>query len=264
MRGSLRQRGKNSWRLTLEFGYRRDPDTGKLKRIQKYETYRGTKKQAEARLNELTHDVQHDTYIAPDKRTVGEWLTAWVDLAIKPPQRTRRAYDTYQSVITLHLKPKLGDIRLQQLRVIDVEKFLAEKGETLGPAMLEKVFTVLSSALKAAVKSGLVARNVASAVSNKPRAPEDHAEAVSNCWSAEDAATFLAYVRKVGPQPAAFVALALDSGMRKSELAGLQWSDVDLAHGRVLVQRQLLTGGEKPVFTVPKGKRARTIDIAPE
>src|SRR5262249_47183455 len=67
-----------------------------------------------------------------------------------------------------------------------------------------------------------------------------------------------------GPQPAAFFALALDSGMRKSELAGLQWPDVDLVQGRVLVQRQLLTGGETPVFIQPKGKRARAIELAPE
>src|SRR5581483_3425865 len=104
MRGSLRQRGDKTWLIILEFGYRHDPDTGKPKRIQKYETYHGTRKQAEARLNELTVDVQHDTYIAPDKRTVGEWLDSWLALAIKPPRRTQRAYDTYASVITLHLK----------------------------------------------------------------------------------------------------------------------------------------------------------------
>src|SRR4029079_19219012 len=103
-----------------------------------------------------------------------------------------------------------------------------------------------------------------SVVANKPKAPEGHSEAVSNCWTAEDAAKFLRVAKAAGPQPAAFFALALDSGMRKSEIAGLQWTDVDLVQGRVLVQRQLLKGGEKPTFTVPKGKRARSIDIAPE
>lgn len=264
MRGSLRQRGEKTWRLILEFGYRHDPKTGKNKRVQKYITYHGTRRQAERRLNELTHDVQHDTFIAPDKRTVAEWLDTWVDLAIKPPLKTQRAYDTYKSVIALHLKPGFEHVRLQGLRVLDVEAFLAKKAETLAPATLEKVFTVLSSALKAAVRSGLVARNVASAVANKPHAPEGHTHVAANCWTAEDAAKFLTAARKAGPQPAAFFALALDSGMRKSELAGLQWGDVDLAQGRVTVQRQLLTGGEKPVFIVPKGKRPRTIDIASE
>jgi len=264
MRGSLRQRGAGSWLLTLEFGYRRDSATGKTTRARKFITFRGTKREAESKLNDLIADVQHDTFIEPDKRTVAEWLDTWVDLAIKPPQRTHRAYDTYKSVIKLHLKPAFEHVRLQGLRPLDVEAFLAKKATTFAPAMLEKVFTVLSSALKAAVKSGLVARNVASAVSNKPRAPEGHSEAVSNCWSAEDAATFLVVAKEAGPQPAAFFALALDSGMRKSELAGLRWVDVDLVQGRVLVQRQLLKGGEKPTFTPPKGKRARTIDIAPE
>src|SRR5579862_2081259 len=124
MRGSLRQRGEKTWLIVLEFGYRRDHETGKNKRIQKYVTYHGTKRQAEAHLNELTTDVQHDTFIAPDKRTVAEWLDTWVDLAIKPPQRTQRAYDTYKSVITLHLKPAFEHVRLQRLRVLDVEAFL--------------------------------------------------------------------------------------------------------------------------------------------
>src|ERR1051325_3174171 len=102
MRGSLRQRGEKTWLIVLEYGYRTDPETGKNKRIQKYETYHGTKKQAEGRLNELTVDVPPATYIAPDKRTVGEWLDSWLELAIKPPRRTQRAYETYASVIALH------------------------------------------------------------------------------------------------------------------------------------------------------------------
>lgn len=264
MRGSLRQRGVNSWRLTLEFGYQRDPVTGTLKRVQKYVTVRGTRRDAQNRLNDLLHDVQHDSFIQPDKRTVGQWLETWVDLAIKPPQRTPRAYDTYQSVIAIHLKPALGHVRLQGLRALDIEAFLASKRLTLAPATLEKIYTVLSSALKAAVRSRLVMKNVASEVTNRPRTPEDAGRAISNCWTAEQAAAFLVVARAAGPQPAAFFGVALDAGMRKSELAGLAWSHVDWAQGRLLVQRQLLTGGPDPVFVPTKGKRARSIDLAPE
>lgn len=108
MRGSIRQRGKRSSLLTLEFGYVRDPETGKAKRVQKYITVHGTKRHAEAILNEQVKAAQDGTFIAPDKRTVGQWLDEWVDLAIKPPRRIQRAYDTYRSVIALHLKPSLG------------------------------------------------------------------------------------------------------------------------------------------------------------
>ena len=186
MRGSIRQRSPGSWRLTLEFGYIPDPVTGKPRRVQKFITVRGTKRYAEARLNDLLADVQDGTFIAPDKRTVGEWLDDWLELAIKPPRRTQRAYDTYKSVIVLHLKPKLGAVRLQALRCVDVEALLARKSE-LAPATLEKIFTVLSSALKAAVKNSLVPRNVATLVANRPQAPAGHPTAVMNCWSADEA-----------------------------------------------------------------------------
>ena len=92
MRGSIRQRSSGSWRLTLEFGYVRDAATGKTRRLQKFVTVRGTKRDAERKLNELTSDVQQGTFVAPDKRTVGQWLDDWLDLAIKPPRRTHRAY----------------------------------------------------------------------------------------------------------------------------------------------------------------------------
>src|SRR5262245_53079986 len=121
MRGSLKQRSPGSWSLILEFGYTRDPKTGKAKRIQKWVTFRGTKQKAEDRLRDLLHDASHGTYVEPSKRTVGEWLDEWVDLAIKPPRRTQRAYDTYTSVIACHLKPGLGHIHLQRLRSIDFE-----------------------------------------------------------------------------------------------------------------------------------------------
>ena len=263
MRGSVRQRSKGSWLITLEFGYVRDPVTGKSKRIQKHATVHGTKREAQDKLTDLLHDATHGTFIEADKRTVGAWLDDWVELAIKPPRRTPRAYETYASMIALHLKPALGNLRLQGLRALDIEAMLAKKS-MLAPATLGKIFRVLSSTLKAAVCSQLVARNVATLVANRPRPPEGHQDAVENCWTAEEAATFLRVAQAVGPRQAAFYALALDSGCRKSELAGLLWPDVNLAQGRILVRQQLLSGGRHPVFVPTKGKRARTIDVASE
>src|SRR5262245_65745578 len=121
MRGSIRQRGKQSWLITLEFGYVRDPKTGKVSRSRKFITFTGTKRKAQTKLTDLLAAANKGDFVEPDKRTVGAWLDEWVDLAIKPPRRTQRAYDTYQSVIALHLKPSLGHLRLQVLRSIDIE-----------------------------------------------------------------------------------------------------------------------------------------------
>ena len=262
MRGNLRRRAKASWLITLEFGYVRDPATGKSKRIQKHTTFHGTKREAQDKLTDLLHDATHGTFVEPNKRTVGAWLDEWVELAIKPPRRTPRAYETYKSVIAVHLKPALGHRRLQGLRVLDIEAMLAEKS-ALAPATLDKILTVLGSALKAAERSQLVARNMAALVANRPKSAGGHS--VENCWTADEAATFMRTAKAAGSRQAAFYGLALDSGCRKSELAGgLRWPDVDLVQGRILVRQQLLSGGRNPVFVPTKGKRARTIDIGPE
>lgn len=260
MRGSLRQRSKTSWQIILEFGYVRDPVTEKSKRVQKHIAFHGTKRQAQDKLTDLLHDAAHGTFIEPDKRTVGEWLDEWVELKIKL-RRTPRTYETYRSVINLHLKPTLGHRRLQGLRVLDIEAMVAEKAR-LAPATLEKILTVLGSALKAAERNQLVARNMVALVANRPQSAGGHA--VENCWTAEDAATFMRVATAAGSRQAAFYGLGLDSGCRKSELAGLRWPDVDLRQGRILVRQQLLSGGREPVFVPTKGKRARTIDIGPE
>jgi hypothetical protein len=79
----------------------------------------------------------------------------------------------------------------------------------------------LHAALKAAVLDGLLFRNVASLVVGKPRIRRDHADVGRNCWEAHEAHSFLKAAKAAGARPAAFYALALDSGARKGELCGL-------------------------------------------
>jgi integrase len=265
MRGSIKQRSPGSWTLILDLGYVQDPATGTRKRRQQWITVRGTKRDAETRLNLLLADASDGTLVAPSKRTIGAWLVEWVEKAIKPPMRTPRAYETYRSVIDLHLVPVLGGIRLQALKALDLERYYATKAAAgLAPATLAKHHHILHGALEAAVRAQLVSRNIAKLVTGKPHAPDGHADAIAHCWTADEAASFLCAAKAGGARAAAFYTLALDSGMRKSELCGLPWRDVDLAEGRVRVSQQLVTGGSTPTFAPAKGKVARTVDIAPE
>ena len=261
MRGSLRKRYKGSWSIVLDLGYHVDTETGRRKRKQKWITVRGTKRDAERRLAELVNDTNRGTFVEPSKITVGEWLDIWLDKAIKPPRRTIRGYEAYLSIITRHLKPKLGTIRLQDLRTLDIERYHADF--SLAPSTGEKHHTILNSALKAAVRADLLQRNVATLVENKPRAPEGHEDVLANCWEAHEARCFLETAKAAGAQPAAFYAVALETGMRKAELCGLRWSDLD-AQGRLTVQRQLVKPGSTPIFGPVKNKIPRVLDLAPD
>jgi integrase len=262
MRGSLRRRYRGSWSLILDRGYQTDPKTGLRKRRQKWITFRGTKKQAETRLADLLSDANRGQLVEPIRLTVGEWLDDWVDKAIKPPRRTQSAYSTYKGVIENHLKPKLGAIRLQELQPLHVEGYHLALG--LAPATGEQHHAILNSALKAAMRAGLVLRNVATLAENRPHAPEGHEDALANAWEADEARKFLATAKAAGPQPAAFYTLALDTGARKSELAAIRWSDLDLDARRLTIQRQLVKNGRQPVFGPTKTKKARIVELAAE
>jgi integrase len=134
----------------------------------------------------------------------------------------------------------------------------------LSPTTLEQHHTLLHSALKAAQLQGLVQRNVASLVIGKPHRPEGHEDVLKHCWEAEEARRFIAAAKEVGPQPAAFYTLTLDSGARKGELCGLKWTDVDLDAGTVAIVRQLIKPGPQPVFGPLKNGERRTISVAAE
>jgi integrase len=267
MRGSIVGRYKGSWSIVLDLGYQVDPETGTRRRRQKWITVRGTKKQAGDQLTELVRAANRGEFVEPSKKTLGEWLDEWVDKAIKPPARTLRAYETYKSVIATHLKPTLGLLPLQQVKAVDLKRYYDEAGTGeagLAPATLQQHHTILHSALQAAVLEGLVQRNVAKLVIGKPHAPTSHQDVLEHCWEAHEAKAFLAAAKAAGPQPAAFYALALDTGMRKAELCGLGWTEVDLAAGRVTIQRQLVKPGPAPVFGPVKNKTPRTIEISTE
>lgn len=202
----------------------------------------------------------------PSSRIFGEWLDEWLAKAIKPPARTVRASETYKSVIAKHLKPKLGAIPLQQLKATDLKRYCTEAGEgerALSPATLEQHHTI-ARALQAALLEGLVQRNVAKLVVGKPHAREGHEDVLEHCWEAHEAKAFFAIAKAAGPQSAAFYSLALDTGMRKAELCGVKWADVDLAGGRVTIQRQLVKAGPAPTFGPVKNKTPRTIELATE
>jgi integrase len=262
MRGSIRQRAKGSWRITLEFGYIRDPQTGITKRVQKFITFHGAKRKAQDKLQDLLSAANRDEFVEPSKMTLGEWLKDWLDVSVKSRCRTA-TYTRYTGIIEQSiLKADIAKIPLQRLRASHLEAYYS--AATVSRATLTLHHAILHRALRKAVKDRLVVVNVAADVEGKPRRRHDREAASAHAWTADEARTFLGTAREAGPQPAAFYALALDSGARKGELCGLRWSDLDLAAGKMRIVRQLLTPGAAPVFGPPKNGQPRTVALATE
>jgi integrase len=255
------KKGESAFRLIVQTGWRLNAH-GKRAPRQQWTTFRGTRKQAEERLAELVNAVNKKEYVEPTRITVGEWLDQWRDSTLRSRCRDS-TFVCWKGIIENHLKPSLGHILLQQLDATHLETYYHSVASRFASATVAVHHALLSSALKSAVRKKRIRLNPAQDVESKPRRPRN-GSLRNNVWQAVEARTFLATVKASGrAQDAAFFALALDSGMRRGELLGLQWRD--LQGSTIHVERQLVKGGlEAPKFGVPKNGEARTLDLGEE
>jgi integrase len=163
---------------------------------------------------------------------LGPYLDYWLENFVR---RTRRpaTYALYETNIRLYLKPGLGGRKLTSLSVADVQRFLGqrlEKGDSVRKVQIMR--TVLSAALTRAVREELIARNVARLV----ELPEWRPKPVRP-WTAGEARQFLA-TSKSDPLHAAFMLLVL-YGLRRGEVLGLRWTDIDFDAAMIHVRQQI-------------------------
>jgi len=233
---------RNVWDLRYERGFEKDAN-GVRRRKQRSVRFHGSRKQADARLRELVGDVERGQDVEPSKDTLIDWLREWhrayVEGRLRP--NTSRLYRMF---IEEHVATSdIAFVQLQALRAPRLERFLAElaAAKKLSAASMQVYSGIVRTALAKAVKLRRIVANPALDV-DRPRVAKDHRDLRVHCWSAIEARRLLAYAKeRARPQLYTFVALALDTGARKSELAGLGWEHVNLETGIVRIERQLDT-----------------------
>jgi len=176
--------------------------------------------------------------VAPTKCTFGEYLTnEWL-----PAQKQRvapKTYERWHGMVGSHIVPRLGGIALKSLAERDLigayRDWSEGKGSrTLAPRSVLHVHRAIYHALKRAVKLRLVGRNVAENVGDElPRIQDREMLTLT-----EDQVVKLEVVLR-GKDLEVPVLVAIDSGVRRGELLGLRWSDVDLEKRRIVVRRSL-------------------------
>ena len=254
MRGSIRKRGSTySYCIDLP----PDPVTGK--RRQKMKGGFRTKRECQAALNEAVMALQTGTYVAASRRTVRSFLLdEWLpDRA--PPKLRATTYANYETQIRTHVVPALGGVELQRLSPAQLNAFyralLADgrrDGQGLAPKTVKNIHAIVHRALRDAVRWGYVARNVADAVHPpRGRSPE------MRVWTPQQLRAFLAHVR-TDRLYAAWLLVAT-TGMRRGELAGLRWVDVDLVAGRVSPRRPRVVVNYAVEVSEPKTAKGRRV-----
>ncbi|WP_250289514.1 tyrosine-type recombinase/integrase [Frankia sp. CiP1_Cm_nod1] len=217
--------------------------------------YGGTEKEALAKVRELRKAADQGQDLTAKSRTVAEWMDYWMD-EIKSHDGTRPStLARYRYAIDGHIVPMLGKIRLDKLGPAHVRRLHAARREQMKPASLVKIHAVLRAALADAERMELVSRNVAKAVR-----PPSLAGGEQHTLTTSDARRFLTLA--IDDRLEALFVLALTMGLRRGELLGLRWDDVDLDARTLWVRRsaQRVSGQLRLVEPKTHGSR-RTVPI---
>lgn len=190
--------------------------------------------------------------------TFGAYLTGhWL-----PAKRRTLATSTYRGYVhktQRHILPALGRKRLRRLRPEDLERLYdsmlhpTNGDRALAPKTVYEVHLVIRGALDHAVRRGLVSRNVAIAAT----APKlrSIAKVEQRAWTAKELQAFLRAAAGHRLFPAMW--LSAVTGMRRNELLGLQWGDLDRTHARLSINRGLVAVGYELHQTRGKTRNAR-------
>ena len=255
MPGSMRRRG-TSWELRAYAGT--DPETGK--RRWATATTKGTRRAAERELAEFVARIDYPRRLTAEA-TVSKLLEDWYR-AMSPNWSPTTARQT-RSVIDCHLVPGLGDVRLQTLRAEHIDAFYGElrrgggrNGEPLSPGTVHRVHVVLHRALAQALRWEWLWVNPAASAS-----PPSCEPAPIYPPSPEEVVRLLATVAGSDPDFHTFLALAVSTGARRSQLGALRWGDVDLKQGQIGFARALLDAKGGPVLRPTKTRRTYRVNL---
>ena len=260
MRGHLKKRSSGSWTAWIE-----EPRSPNGKRKQRVVTIKGTKREAEARLAQIIHEQETGLYVSSSKLKVADFLRQWLDSYVTTNVRAKTE-EGYRIIVERHLVPALGNIPLKGLQATHLQSYYAKalsEGRRdgrggLSATTVHRHHRVLSEALNHAVKWGLVARNVAQTVD--PPRPQRFEPKVLDSDG----------VQKVleaaeGTPYHALLHLDIYTGLRRSEILGLRWKDVDLLGSSLSVTQSLHQLMDRSiVFEAPKtAKGRRMVALSP-
>ena len=192
--------------------------------------------------------------------TVGEWLDEWLrirQMDVDEETLSERTYDTYDDVIRLHLKPKLGPIRMQSLQPANIRNMIKTKLKNgLSGRRVQYIYTVLNMALTQAENDRAILWNPCKAVKKPIAAKRQYIVITQTQYD-----TLIEAVANSSLQP--LTALAWDTGMRLGELLGLTWSAIDFKKATITVAQTVRRTKTKGVHLSTTLKSANANRVVP-
>ena len=238
--GNIRKRKDGRWEGRYTVGH--DPETGKsiIKNV-----LGKTQAEVKEKLKKAIEENVGIDYGRARTYTVGTWLEVWMENYAKIKLRPS-TFKTSQGFLKNHIKPQIGSIPLAELTSLDLQRFYKhlldggrvdrieakKKPKGLAPKTVRNIHQMIGSAYNLAMEQKLVTRNPTDGCA-LPKA--EHKE--MQTLHIEQLTSFLREAKDSGVF--ALYYIDLTTGLRRGELLGLKWSDIDLEKGDLRVQRQI-------------------------
>lgn len=248
----FKRRETGLWSVRFDFGR-----TGNRRVTKQRDGFR-TRREAQEHATRTLHEMRTGSYVEASRLTVGEFLDRWLSSHVEQ-RRSPKTHDTYRGFVNAYLKPQLGHYALQDLCPLHVEEYLAwaarngrrQRAGGLGPQTVLHHYRCLHAALEKALAWKLIPFNPAAGV--EPPAVEEQDERPA--LSIDELVRLIHAAR--GHQLYVPILITTTAGLRRGEILGLRWEDVDLDSGVVTVRRALKQIGRQVMFGPPKSKKRR-------
>ncbi|EAX46638.1 phage integrase family protein [Thermosinus carboxydivorans Nor1] len=251
--GSIYQRNDGLWVAAIVVG--RNADTGKpVRKV----VYARTKAEAKQKRDALAAQYEAAYYVDADKITVGDWLAKWLDVYARPAVAPS-TYDWYERICRVHLIPAIGHLRLSRLQQMAVQQLLNSLVDAGKSARtVQAVHSVLAMALRVARKHGLLRTLPTDDVAVPQVRKQDKRPLTPDEWDA------LLTAAQTAPDIFAALVVEWATGLRRGELLGLMWDDIDFDRCLINVRRavQIRRGG--CVLADPKTEATKRVLPVPK
>lgn len=219
-----------------------------------------TKKEAKMAMAEALIEVQNNRDTKKNVNiTVGEYLTYWLENYAKTNTKPK-TFAEYDKIVKTHLHHSLGHINLHELKSIQLQNYYKEKLNVLSAQSVTHHHRVLSKALNDAIDWEFIEKNVA-----KGAKPPKPSKREMNTFTVEQLNLLLKTAKEKTPVFFPIMYAAAHTGMRKSELIGLTWKNVDFHTQRLYIRQTITEANGKYFFnSIPKNEKPRGIKLTTE
>ncbi len=221
-----------------------DPVSGKMRqwsRSTKLKVKDHTKRKAEAMMKEFI--AQKQAEVDGIHRDMSYPFSVYVKRFINRERQKgvrENTIKSYQDYIRCHIDPKLGNIPMESLSLADLEEFYREFLKTHKVSSARKVHVVVKGAIREAIRDGVIQYNIADNVDF----PSGRKFTGASIYNETEVKQLLSAAREEGEPIAAAVMLAACYGLRRSEIIGLRWKDIDFKKETLTISNTVVQNGD--------------------